>query len=354
MTTPAPVPPPSRAYRRFQLIFWGGYWLLNIAYAQNWGYRSWLTLALFGFLSCMLAGTTHGYRHLYLRYGLDKTLGGIGLHLMWLLPLSALSIVVAMSLASYASLRLLPVAGPSAVGPWSWPIFVTYIVNSIFILGIWSLICLWRAESQRRGSAERDHWRNEIRLREVELQFLRSQINSHFLFNALNNIRALILEDPQAARQALTDLATMLRGVMHSEAVTTVSLRDELALVKGYLALEALQFEHRLSFDFAIDPLLQDAKLPPLLLQTLVENAIKHGIARRAGGGAVHISAAPTADRRWRLQVENPPAELPATREGQGIGLKNARARLKAIFGDLASLELRTAATVLAVAELPR
>src|SRR5690606_35913235 len=124
-------------------------------------------------------------------------------------------------------------------------------------------------------------WQNEIRLRELELQFLRSQINSHFLFNALNNIRALILEDTSAARQALSDLATLLRGLMQSEHKQTVPLREELEWVQGYLALESLQFEQRLQFDLDIDSTLLDASLPPMLLQTLVENAIKHGIARR-------------------------------------------------------------------------
>ncbi|MDY6982791.1 MAG: histidine kinase, partial [Pseudomonadota bacterium] len=265
MTTPTPNAVSTREYWRFQFIFWGAYCLLNIAFGWNWGYSSWLTQVVFVVLSGLFIATTHGYRHLYLRHGRDKGAGTLALHFLWLLPLSALLIVMTTSALSYALLQLVPAAGRS-IGPWSWAIFVTYVVNASIILGLWSLIGLWRAETLRRRMAETEHWRNEVRLRDVELQFLRSQINSHFLFNALNNIRALILEDPNAARQALSDMATMLRGVMQSEAVSTVSLRDELELVKGYLALEALQFEHRLQFDFDIDPLLQDAKLPPLLL----------------------------------------------------------------------------------------
>lgn len=353
MTTPASNAISTREYWRFQFAFWGTYCLLNIFFGWNWGYSSWVTQALFVLLSGLFIGTTHVYRHLYLRHGRDKSVGTIALHFLWLLPLSALLIVMTTSALSYALMQAMPRASQS-IGPWSWAIFVTYVVNSAFILGIWSLIGLWRAETLRRRAAETEHWKNEVRLREVELQFLRSQINSHFLFNALNNIRALILEDANAARQALSDMATMLRGVMHSEAVSTISLRDELELVKGYLSLEALQFEQRLHFDFDIDPRLHDAKLPPLLLQTLVENAIKHGIARRASGGAVHIRAMPTEETRWRLQVENPPAELPLTRESSGIGLRNARERLRAIFGELASLDLQIGSKVLAVADLPR
>jgi signal transduction histidine kinase len=351
MTTSARHPI-SREYWKLQFIFWSAYWLLNLIFAGSWGYNSWLTNVLFVFLSVLLVGVTHGYRLLYVRYALDKPIGTIGLHLLWLLPLSALLIQILVSAFVYICLQLFPVA-PQSVGPWSAAAFVTYVFNTAIILMLWCLVCLWRFESLRRRETERDHWRNEVRLREVELQFLRSQINSHFLFNALNNIRALILEDPQAARQGLSDLATLLRGVMHSEAVSTVSLRDEVELVKGYLALEALQFEQRLSFDLAIDPRVQDARLPPLLLQTLVENAIKHGIARRATGGAVRISAVPLAGGRWRLEVENPPAELPPKHASNGIGLKNARERLKAVFGELASLDLAFAGNVRATAELP-
>jgi hypothetical protein len=351
MTT---IAAPSRKYWRFQFIFWGAYWALNLIFARAWGYDFWLYDVLFVLISGVLLAVTHGYRQLYVRYGQYKPITTVCLHLVWLLPLSAVLAQLLVAVLTYACFVLISVSGPGDLTLSTEGAFVGYVINTTIILMLWCLICLLSTEWVRRRKAEHDYWQNQLRLREVELQFLRSQINSHFLFNTLNNIRALILEDAQAARQALNDLATLLRGVMHSEAVATISLRDEIELVKGYLALEALQFEQRLSFDFAIDPRVQDAKVPPLLLQTLVENAIKHGIARRSAGGAVHISAAPTAGKRWRLQVENPPAELPATGEGNGIGLKNARERLKAIFGDLASLELSSTATVLATAELPR
>lgn len=344
--------PASREYWRFQLVFWGIYWVVNLIFARAWGYDAVMYDGIFVLLSAGLLAITHGYRWLYLRVGSHRSVRAICLHLLWLLPLSALLTQVLLSVLLYAGFRLLGTQvenpGTSAVGA-----LIGYSMNTSFILMLWCLICLLRVEWSKRRAAERDYWQNQLRLREVELQFLRSQINSHFLFNALNNIRALILEDAQAARQALSDLSTLLRGLMHSEAVATVSLRDELELVKGYLALEALQFEQRLSFAITVDPRVQDVKLPPLLLQTLVENAIKHGIARRSDGGAIHISAMPLSVDRWRLQVANPPAELPASHAGNGIGLKNARERLYAAFGDRASLDISFAASVLATAELP-
>jgi two-component system LytT family sensor kinase len=344
---------PSRQYWRFQLIFWGAYWVLNLIFSRSWGYSSLFYDLLFIPLSFVMLAVTHGYRWLYVQYGQHKTIAGICWHLLWLLPLSAAAIQILIALITRVYLLNFSAYNPAGPQLSTIGAFVGYIINTTFILMVWCLICLLRLEWARRIDAERDYWQNQLRLREVELQFLRSQINSHFLFNTLNNIRSLILEDAHAARQAVTDLATLLRGLMHSEARITVSLREELELVKGYLALEALQFEQRLSFELNIETRLQEAQVPPLLLQTLVENAIKHGIARRAAGGAIRISASALADDRWCLQVENPPAELPANRESNGIGLKNARSRLRAAFGELASLELAQTATVLARAEMP-
>jgi LytS/YehU family sensor histidine kinase len=267
------------------------------------------------------------------------------------LPLSAVLVQIVVGVTAFLAIRLYQPSLP--IGPASVGAFVGYAMNTTIILMVWCLVYLLHAEWTKRRLAEREHWENEIRLRDLELQFLRSQINSHFVFNALNNIRSLILEDTEAARRALTDLAALLRGLMNNEAKATVSLREETEGVKGYLALEALQLERRLTYELDVAPELLDARLPPLLLQTLVENAIKHGIARRRSGGCVRISAAALPASRWRLRVENPPAELPAAHEGSGIGLRNARARLEAAFGDRATLELTSGSNVLATAEMP-
>lgn len=344
----------TRSYWRFQIVFWSVYFVLNIIFARTWGYSSGAYDVMFVLLSIGLFGLTHFYRWLYLRYGAQWPVRMVWMHLLWLLPLSAVLVqgifAAVVYQFFYARVQENPVAFAAlgAAGP-----FVSYVINTIFILLTWCLICLMRVEWRRRLKAEQDHWQNQLRLREVELQFLRSQINSHFLFNALNNIRALVREDAEAARQALSNLATLLRGVMQGETAAAVRLDDEIEMVKGYLALEALQLEQRLRFDFSVDPALHDAKLPPLLLQTLVENAVKHGIARLPDGGTVRISAAPLDPGRWQLLVENPSAELPARHAGNGIGLRNARERLRAAFGDLARLDLTLGPTVRASVELP-
>jgi Histidine kinase len=341
-----------KKYWLFQFAFWGGYWLLNLIFVAAWGYSSSLMNSIFFCLSLLMFFFTHGLRFTYKRFFREQSTLRVSLHLLWVLPLASVAIQFILFGLIHLRLQINPALAQemqtASVGS-----FIGYSINTCIMLILWCLIYLLRAEWIKRRQTERSHWENQIKLRDIELQFLRSQINSHFLFNALNNIRALILEDAQAARQGLNDLATLLRGLMHSEAKITVSLREEVEWVKGYLALESLQFEQRLTFELTIDPTLGEAQLPPLLLQTLVENAIKHGIARRRLGGNIRIVAKPISSSHWQLQVENPIAELPIKDESNGIGLKNARDRLFAAFGNNAKLDLHFSETVMATAEMP-
>ena len=341
-----------KKYWLFQLAFWGGYWLLNIIFVAAWGYSSVLMNSIFFTLSALMLVFTHGLRFLYKRFFNQKSLIYLCLQLLWLLPVVAMLIQLILFGIIYLTLHADPALGQGLQNS-SAGSFIGYSINTCIMLILWCLVYLFRAEWLKRRQMETEYWQNQIKLRDIELQFLRSQINSHFLFNALNNIRSLILEDAQAARQGLNDLATLLRGLMHSDSKLTVSLREEVEWVKGYLALEALQFEQRLSYELVINPDLFDTQLPPLLLQTLVENAIKHGIARRRLGGKIRINADAVSSSHWRLQVENPTAELPADQESNGIGLKNARDRLLAAFGDKARLELQFSGTAIATVEMP-
>lgn len=342
----------SKKYWLFQSGFWGGYWLLNMVFVAAWGYKSSIMAIIFSILSLLMFTFSHGLHFVYKQYFHQKPILHISLQLLWLLP--GASVLIQFLL--FGIIYLIITSNPETaqgIQPASTGSFIGYSMNTCIMLVLWCLAYLLRAEWVKRRNTERHYWQNQIQLREMELHFLRSQINSHFLFNALNNIRSLILEDTQAARQGLSDLATLLRGLMQIESKPKVSLRDELEWVKGYLALETLQFEQRLQYEFTIAPELLDAELPPLLLQTLVENAIKHGVARRKSGGTIYIRAITQTNNRWQLQVENPVAELPADHQGNGIGLKNTRDRLSAAFGDNAQLNLHIANTVIVTVEMP-
>jgi sensor histidine kinase YesM len=342
---------PNR-YLLAQLIFWGSYLLLNVIFISAWASVSVFTTGIFIGLSLLLGITSHGLRALYHRYQLTCSFLQICLNLLWLLPLAALLVQLVLHAVIYAVLQLAP-AQASGIQPVTAGSFIGYSLNTTIMLLLWSILYLLRSEFKKRREMEITRWRDQAKLRDIELQFLRSQINSHFLFNSLNNLRALILEDPHAARQGLSDLATLLRGLLQAEAHITVPLREELDWVRGYLALEALQFEQRLQYEFVIDDSLLDAKVPPLLVQTLVENAIKHGIAGRRSGGLVSLRAQRLNNSEWQLEVENPAAELPALHQGNGIGLANARERLAMAFGERAKLDLQLGAQVIACVRLP-
>ncbi len=342
----------DKLYWRFQFVYWAGYTLLNLVYARAWGTGGQLYAGIFLLLSLMLFGVTHALRGLYRRHGRQRSSAAVGLHLVWLLPLIGTLVQLVFTLMIWAATSKQSLSAMAA-NRFGSTTFLAYSINTAIILLMWCLVCLVWVEWRRRQDAEREHWQNQVKLKELELQFLRSQINSHFLFNTLNNIRALVLEDASAARQAMTDLATLLRGVLQEGRSPVGPLQQELELVKGYLALEALQLEGRLRFELDIHSSLAQAQVPPMLLQTLVENAIRHGIARRSAGGTVHISAQPAAAGKWRMQVTNPPAEAGTKHAGHGIGLANARERLRIAFGAQATLELIEATSVIATVEMP-
>jgi sensor histidine kinase YesM len=191
-----------------------------------------------------------------------------------------------------------------------------------------------------------EHLRLVANVKEAELRALKSQVNPHFLFNSLNSLRALIDEDAPRAREAVTRLANILRYSLQSGQVETVSLKDELQAVEDYLALEQIRHEERLlvRWDVADEARLQP--VPPMLLQTLVENAVKYGISARREGGLVAISAQ-IENSILRIRVSNPgeltsPANAASAKAGSstGVGLRNASERLKLLYGDHAVLRL--------------
>ncbi len=170
-----------------------------------------------------------------------------------------------------------------------------------------------------------------------ELRLLKSQLNPHFLFNALNGLRSLIADEPARAREAVTQLARMLRYTLASGEEDLVSLEHELQMVEDYLALESLRLGDRLRVEREIAPATRSARVPAMLLQTLVENAIKHGVAPLKEGGTLRIVA--RMEKKLVLQVVNPRPAQDST-SSDGVGLRNAAARLRLLFGVRASLAL--------------
>lgn len=208
-------------------------------------------------------------------------------------------------------------------------------------LAAWTLAYrgyLYYEESQR---VRLDRANLQAAVKEAELRALRSQVNPHFLFNSLNTLRALIPHDLDLPREATALLADFLRSSLTLGQREIVTFAEEWQLAKSYLEIEQLRHEERLHVAARIDPSTKDWPIPPFLLQTLVENAVKYGISTREEGGTVEIEAQPEG-RFLRLRVANP-GQLGASSASTSLGLVNARARLDLLFGASASLTLSQA-----------
>lgn len=216
---------------------------------------------------------------------------------------------------------------------------------------VWVAIYLSFAMQRHRYRAEVRQAQLGEALQAAELRLLRSQLNPHFLFNALNGVRSLIAEDPARARDAVTHLARTLRYTLASGDQDLVSLERELEMVDDYLSLESMRLAERLAVERDIDPAARTARVPAMLLQTLVENALKHGIAELKEGGTLNISAR-VEGADVILRVENPRPVNGAARHGHGVGLRNATERLRLLFGPRASLRLDLAQPGRATAEV--
>jgi LytS/YehU family sensor histidine kinase len=249
-------------------------------------------------------------------------------------------------------------AGQPGTG-FPWLAYVGYTSNSFFFMLLWSAAYFGLHYFDNLRQAEIDKWKLTAAVREAEMRTLKAQINPHFLFNGLNNIRALVLENPARAREMMTHLSDLLRYSLQLNSSEQVPLARELEIVEHYLTLESLQLEERLHFSIDVAPVTQAVLLPPMTLQLLVENAIKHGIAPRPGGGDIHISAQLENPGQVLITVRNPGRfqPNPAAPDHTGVGLPNAHERLQMLFGPTASLVIandeRQADTVTAELRLP-
>ena len=202
----------------------------------------------------------------------------------------------------------------------------------------WAVVGLSHALDFHRESREREltaaHL--ETRLAEANLQALQRQLHPHFLFNTLHTISALMHRDTEAADAMLERLSDLLRLTLDRVGTQQVRLKDELDFIDTYLEIERARFGERLRVTVDVDPAILDASVPNLLLQPLVENAVRHGIAPKVGGGMVEIVARREGNR-LRLIVRDNGFGLPADTLqafNKGVGLSNTRSRLEHLFGD--------------------
>lgn len=243
------------------------------------------------------------------------------------------------------------------VPPAFWPeyrgLFMHLITASVVIFAC--TVVAWLAVTNYREAKESRLESAELgaMLQRAQLEALRSQLNPHFLFNTLHSIAELIHENPRHAEQMVLQLGELLRKSLKTQALE-VPLAEELEFIRSYLAIEQTRLGERLELRWKIDPAVLGARVPSLILQPIVENAVRHGIAASPRGGRLEIAAA-RIDDQLRLEVrDNGPGFKPdddATRSG--IGLSNTRARLERLYGDRAGFTLTHDGGVVASLALP-
>lgn len=231
-------------------------------------------------------------------------------------------------------------------GPWGWELtrnefILSYLLSLVVtaqVLGV-SQGIVFHHESRARALRES---RLEADLARAQLQLLRAQLEPHFLFNTLHAIAALMRDNPEAAERMILLLSELLRRALRERDENEVPLREELEFLDRYIEIEQVRFRERLVVERQIQPDILEAMVPPLLLHPLVENAIRHGLARRAEGGHLGIRARREDDRlEIRIWDDGPGPAGGDAAPGSGIGLATTRARLEQLYGDGQRFELR-------------
>jgi two-component system, LytTR family, sensor histidine kinase AlgZ len=231
----------------------------------------------------------------------------------------------------------LKIASPisSLYEPWIAGIFSTLVLIFLLIASMHYVIIGF----ERSSDSERQTFELRLLAQDAELRALRAQIDPHFLFNSLNSISALTTSDPNKARTMTLMLADFFRKSLELGSRSHIPLRDELALISEFLTIEHVRFGTRLKVVQDIKEECQKIMVPPLILQPLVENAVRHGIAHLVEGGTIHLQCESHGDRII-IQIQNPIDPDRPRRKGSGLGLKNVRSRLNTLYDNEARVDV--------------
>jgi sensor histidine kinase YesM len=333
----------SVAYWALQFAGWGLYFRAQASGEVIFADVSWSKAAILWGGFCVSGFTlTHLLRWIIKR-GQWLSLPPRALLIRMLLAIALLAstlyvITIALSLAEYNT-PVAPILGALYRRlPPDEQLFNQFI-NSLIVTLIWVGLYLGFAVQRHRYDAQVHRAELAQLLQAAELRLLKAQLNPHFLFNALNGVRALISDEPARAQDAVTQLARTLRYILAVNDDELVTVARELEMVNDYLALEGLRLADRLTVVRDIAPEAAQARVPVMLIQTLIENAIKHGIAELKEGGTLRIEAH-VVNAELTIQIINPrPISAPVP-HAQGTGLRNSSERIRLLFGSRGSLRL--------------
>jgi len=336
----------ERLYWTSQFIGWFIYillmWILNRLDGKVlnlYFYGNLVTTFVLGVL------ISHGYRKLIIK------LNWLRLKIILLIPRVILASAVC-GLIYFFIHSLISDLIISGISPSFKPLVVLQTTLNLSVnFVMWSLLYFLFHFIQNYRKEEIKNLQWQALSNEVELNKLKSQLNPHFIFNSMNSIRALVDENPSKSKDSITQLSNILRSSLLMGRKKVISFSEELQLVKDYLGLEETRFEERLKIVFQIDENAYDHKIPPMILQTLVENGIKHGISKLEKGGTLSIFAEKRGTDLY-ISIENTGELLEPEKKEKGFGLLNSRQRLKLLYGDRASLNIRNTDHNTVLAEL--
>ncbi|HXB40580.1 MAG TPA: histidine kinase [Bacteroidia bacterium] len=322
----------SRFYWIAQIVGWSAFFTVNFFYALKNTYTK-LDVIYYILLVPSAILLTHLYRWLVIRNDwLRKTVLNqlmIAIISGYALSILFLTIQYFLNLAIFGTASELSLLD-SAI----------QVISFWFVFFLWNVFYYFYQYTRNLRKVEIQQLKMKATLKEAELNKLKSQLNPHFMFNAMNSIRALIDEDPKKAKEAVTKLSSILRQTLTLEKNKLIPFDREMQLVKDYLDLEKIRFEERLHCTYDIHAGSHQYNLPPMILQTLVENAIKHGISNLTQGGMITIKTEMLKGKKMQIEISNSGTYNPEITPQSGYGIKNTRDRLAHVFADDASFSI--------------
>lgn len=321
---------PKHYYTVFQIGIWSLFMLYeSITYtiiSQDYGKI--LLNSLFNFL--MGISLTHWYRKMAIQWG------WLNFNLIALIPRAVIAMLICTIIMAIINIPLDQWMFSNYFMPIQTAMFLSYFFNWSKYIAVWFLayhLYILHIKSLK------EKVELVTALKEIEFHQLKNQLNPHFLFNALNSIRALIDENPSKSKQAITLLSDLLRRSLKHSQNQFVNFEEELNAVECYLELEKIRYEERLNYEKNIDPNTLKMKFPPMMLQTLVENGIKHGISKLKNGGKIIINSY-LKDENWVVQVISSGILNRDLSLESGIGLRNTQERLNLLYGKKAQFKI--------------
>lgn len=324
----------ERVYWACQAGGWGIYLLVNLLLSVSYEGFQWRNLIILLYMGITGLAATHTLRSII------KKNRWVDLHWKTLLQRAITSTVIAGVLITTLIFFVIEFGAIYDMRKITLPMVLGNFFNITILLLLWMVVyfAIHYFENYKTSEIERLVW--EAAVKDFELKTLKSQLNPHFMFNAMNSIRSLIEENPDRAKTAITQLSNIFRYSLKIERTETVPLEEEMKTVEDYLALEKVRYEERLQYYLTMEPSVRSIEIPPMMIQTLAENAIKHGIAKHTKGGTIDISALRNGNN-LELRIYNTGK---VTREelmnAKGFGIANTKQRLHLLYSGAAEFEL--------------